>query len=139
MTNAGIFLLQGATLAELREQPYEAEHLLQSLIASYPHLLAGNQMDPVSPRRWLLRGSGTSVPSDEGGSGRWAIDHLFLDQEGVPTIVEVKRSTDTRIRREVGRGKCSTMPRTPWCIGRPTQSDFNSRQPAKQQVKHPST
>jgi len=29
------------------------------------------------------------------------VDHLFLDQDAVPTIVEVKRSTDTRIRREV--------------------------------------
>lgn len=29
------------------------------------------------------------------------MDHLFLDQDAVPTLVEVKRSTDTRIRREV--------------------------------------
>ena len=29
------------------------------------------------------------------------MDHLFLDQDAIPTIVEVKRSTDTRIRREV--------------------------------------
>jgi hypothetical protein len=27
--------------------------------------------------------------------------HLFLDQDGVPTLVEVKRSSDSRIRREV--------------------------------------
>jgi hypothetical protein len=32
---------------------------------------------------------------------RWSLDHLFLDQDGVPTLVEVKRGTDTRIRREV--------------------------------------
>src|SRR6185312_796656 len=31
----------------------------------------------------------------------WSLDHLFLDEEGVPMLVEVKRSTDTRIRREV--------------------------------------
>ena len=29
------------------------------------------------------------------------MDHLFLDQDGIPTIVEVKRQSDTRIRREV--------------------------------------
>jgi hypothetical protein len=29
------------------------------------------------------------------------VDHLFVDQDAVPTLVEVKRSTDTRIRREV--------------------------------------
>ena len=42
-----------------------------------------------------------AVPAEEGGSGRWAIDHLFLDQDGVPTLVEVKRATDPGIRREV--------------------------------------
>ncbi|HEV2970208.1 MAG TPA: hypothetical protein VGY55_09475 [Pirellulales bacterium] len=41
------------------------------------------------------------IPDEEGGSGRWSLDHLFLDQDGIPTLVEVKRSNDTRIRREV--------------------------------------
>ncbi len=41
------------------------------------------------------------VPDEEDGAGRWSLDHLFLDQDAVPTLVEVKRSTDTRIRREV--------------------------------------
>jgi hypothetical protein len=41
------------------------------------------------------------VPDEEGGVGRWSLDHLFLDQDAVPTLVEVKRSSDTRIRREV--------------------------------------
>jgi len=35
------------------------------------------------------------------GASRWSLDHLFLDHEGVPTLVEVKRATDTRARREV--------------------------------------
>lgn len=30
-----------------------------------------------------------------------SLDHLFLDHDGVPTLVEVKRSSDGRIRREV--------------------------------------
>jgi hypothetical protein len=47
----------------------------------------------------LLRES--RVPDEEGGVGRWSLDHLFLDQDAVPTLVEVKRSSDTRIRREV--------------------------------------
>ena len=42
-----------------------------------------------------------AVPSEEGGGGRWSLDHLFLDQDAIPTLVEVKRSTDSRIRREV--------------------------------------
>jgi hypothetical protein len=42
-----------------------------------------------------------SLVSEEGGAGRWSVDHLFLDQGAVPTIIEVKRSTDARSRREV--------------------------------------
>ena len=41
------------------------------------------------------------MPAETDGGGRWSLDHLFLDQDGIPTFVEVKRSTDTRIRREV--------------------------------------
>src|SRR4051794_24150980 len=40
-----------------------------------------------------------AMPGDEASVG-W-VDHLFLDQDGVLTFVEVKRSSDTRIRREV--------------------------------------
>ncbi|MGI8964147.1 MAG: hypothetical protein ACR2GI_06550, partial [Thermomicrobiales bacterium] len=97
----GIFLLQGNKLVGLNETQYEVESLLQELLANYPDLLVGSQVDPVSPRRWLHVASESGIPGEEGGSGRWSLDHLFLDQDGVPTLVEVKRSTDTRIRREV--------------------------------------
>src|SRR4051812_33234305 len=63
--------------------------------------MAGDQFDPASPRRWLLVTREMSIPSEEGGFSRWSLDHLFLDQDAIPTLVEVKRSTDTRIRREV--------------------------------------
>jgi hypothetical protein len=97
----GIFLIQGdEQLVEMTEQPYDSEDLLQALLAKYPSLLAGDQMG-AAPRRWLLVGREASLPSEEDGAGRWSVDHLFLDQEAVPTLVEVKRSSDTRIRREV--------------------------------------
>ena len=41
------------------------------------------------------------LASEQDGAGRWSVDHLPLDQDAIPTIVEVKRSSDTRIRREV--------------------------------------
>lgn len=98
----GIYLFHGEDqLLEMAEQEYDSEDLLQTLLAKYPNLLAGDQIDPAAPRRWLLVKREAPVPSEEGGSGRWSIDHLFLDQDAIPTIVEVKRSTDTRIRREV--------------------------------------
>ncbi len=85
----------------MKEQEYASEDLLQKLLADYPNLLAGDQIDATEPRRWLLVSREMSLASEEDGSGRWSVDHLFLDQDAIPTIVEVKRSTDTRIRREV--------------------------------------
>lgn len=100
--NPGIFLIQdNEELVEMNEQPYDSEKLLQNWLAKYPALLVGNQINPKEPRRWLFIEQECAVPSEQGGGGRWAIDHLFLDQDAIPTIVEVKRSTDTRIRREV--------------------------------------
>jgi hypothetical protein len=97
-----IFLIQNdGQLIAMREQAYDSEALLQDLLARYPHLLVGDQIDPAQPCRWLLISREASLPSEEGGSGRWAVDHPFLDQNAVPTLVEVKRSSDTRIRREV--------------------------------------
>src|SRR5881392_1812296 len=98
----GIYLMRGDDeLVEMRETPYEAEDVLQQLIAKFPSLLAGDQFGGDTPRRWLLVGREAALPDDEDAAGRWSVDHLFLDQDAVPTLVEVKRSSDTRIRREV--------------------------------------
>jgi hypothetical protein len=99
--SGGIFLLRDDDLVEMTERPYDSEALLQKLLAQHPALLAGDQIDSSQPRRWLLISREMAVPGDQDGDGRWALDHLFLDQDGVPTLVEVKRSTDTRLRREV--------------------------------------
>lgn len=100
--SGGIFLIQGeGGLVEMREQPYGSEDVIQELLAKYPNLLAGDQMDGAAPRRWLLITREMGVPDTEDGGDRWSLDHLFLDQDAVPTLVEVKRSSDTRIRREV--------------------------------------
>ena len=97
-----IFLLhEGEKLTSMEERAYDSEDRLQALLANYPELLGGDQMDETYPRRWLLVEREISIPGDESGAGRWHLDHLFIDQDGVPTLVEVKRATDTRFRREV--------------------------------------
>jgi hypothetical protein len=70
-------------------------------LSQYPSLLAGSQIDPDSPRKWLLISRECGIPAEQNGGDRWAVDHLFIDQDAIPTLVEVKRSTDSRIRREV--------------------------------------
>jgi hypothetical protein len=97
-----IYLIQeNGQFVEMNEQEYDSESILQGLLAKYPHQLAGEQIDSTEPRRWLLVSREVPLPGEEDGAGRWSVDHLFLDQDAVPTIVEVKRSKDTRIRREV--------------------------------------
>ena len=95
-----IFLKHGDELVEMVEQPYEAEDVLQQLLADHPNLLAGDQDSDVR-KRWLLVKRELGVAAEEDAPDRWSLDHLFLDEEGVPTLIEVKRSSDTRIRREV--------------------------------------
>jgi hypothetical protein len=98
----GIYLVrEDGSLVEMSETPYDSEDLLQELLAKYPNILGGDQMDSGSPRRWLLVTREAGVPDAQDGGDRWSLDHLFLDQDAIPTLVEVKRSTDTRIRREV--------------------------------------
>ena len=97
-----IYLLNDdSQLTSMDEAPYDSENLLQEMLARYPDLLAGEQINSEVPRRWLLVMREMAVPDEEDGAARWSIDHLFLDQDAVPTLIEVKRSSDTRIRREV--------------------------------------
>jgi hypothetical protein len=97
-----IFLLNvGGALERIPYTPYSSEEFLQALLANHPELLAGDQIDPDDPPRWLLVKREAAIPDADGITGRWSADHLLLDHRGAPTFVEVKRSTDTRIRREV--------------------------------------
>lgn len=97
-----VFVLKGAeTPVALQPAEFVSEDHFQRLLADFPSLLSGDQIAPSSPRRWLLIKREKSIPADDSGGGRFSVDHLFIDQDGVPTLVEVKRQSDTRVRREV--------------------------------------
>ncbi len=96
-----MFNIVNGELVELSEQQYDTETVLQELLENHPDLIPGNQISPTQPRKWLLVRREMGIPDSADSSDRWSIDHVFLDQDGIPTLVEVKRSTDTRIRREV--------------------------------------
>ena len=101
MPSDGVFMVSEGELIEMENAPYPAEADLQQLLAEHPGLLSGRQINPASPRKWLLIMREKGVPATAEGTDQWSADHLFVDQDGVPTIVEVKRSTNTQIRREV--------------------------------------
>ena len=88
-------------LEPLEEAPFASEDDLQALLAEHPELLDGEQMRPGDPRRWILvtREKGIAETPDAGDS--LAIDHLLIDQDATPTLVEVKRGSNREIRRKV--------------------------------------
>ncbi len=83
------------------EEAFASEDTLQELIADYPELLSGEQISPTNPRRWILIRREQGIADTEGGADRWALDHLLIDQDAVPTLVEVKRSRNPEIRRTI--------------------------------------
>lgn len=97
---AGVFLRQGDELVAMVEAPYEAEAVLQELLELHPALLAGDEAH-VGDGEWLLIRREASVALGQEGGPRGSLDHLFVDAGGIPTLVEVKRSSDSRVRREV--------------------------------------
>jgi hypothetical protein len=96
----GIFLRHGDSFVAMREKPYAAEELLQALIAEHPEVLAGDDEDDGDTGLILIKRE-AGVPDEGDAADRWSVDHLFIDQAGIPTLVEVKRRSDTRARREV--------------------------------------
>jgi hypothetical protein len=72
------------------------EDALQTLLQNYPNLIPGRQIDPSSddpPRFVLLR---REMPV-----AGWSLDHLYVDQLGVLTLVETKLIQNPESRRAV--------------------------------------
>lgn len=102
MNRDPIFLLsETGILQRVMRAEYDSELLLQDLVDSYPELLAGEQISPTVPVRWLVIDKEVGIPDAAEASDRWALDILLVDNLSRPTLVEIKRSTDRRIRREV--------------------------------------
>ncbi|MDH3988137.1 MAG: hypothetical protein OEV34_03335 [Gammaproteobacteria bacterium] len=101
-TNDTIFLLtDDKKLQKVPNVEYETEDLLQALIAEYPELIVGEQINAEAPPKWLMVAREAGIPDSADGGSRWSVDHLLLDQYGRPTFIEAKRSSNNQIRREV--------------------------------------
>jgi hypothetical protein len=92
----------GGRLVRLAPEAYVAEGELQSLVAEQPEILADALDREGEVGAWLLIGREVPIlAEEEGESRRWRLDHLFLDRDGTPVLVEVKRSSNPQARREV--------------------------------------
>lgn len=81
----GSFLVRDSgQLVAMQEELIAEARVLQSLLLTQPSLLAGTQQDSKPSKRWLV------VAREQAGDGeRWTADHLFLDEEAIPTLVIV--------------------------------------------------
>ena len=88
-------------LESLEEEPFSTEDELQALVADHPEVLDGEQIHPGDRRRWLLITREKGISESPQTGARWSLDHLIVDQDAVPTLVEVKRGTNPEIRRTI--------------------------------------
>ena len=89
------------TIEPVEARAFDSEEELQKLIAEHPELLDGEQMRPVDPRRWLFVSREIGIPQAAGEGARWALDHLLVDQDARPTLVEVKGRWNPELRRTI--------------------------------------
>ena len=82
-------------LAQMRPARPSSEDALQDLVARFPGTIGD------SDGELLLVQREQPIADSESSNGRWSVDHLFVTKDAVPVLVEVKRASDTRIRREV--------------------------------------
>lgn len=94
MSQGVIYMVDGQGLRKMTPSVPESEDRMQVLVAAYPELITDGDGDLLLIAREPTIGDGEA-------SARWALDHLFVTREAVPVLVELKRASDTRIRREV--------------------------------------
>jgi hypothetical protein len=76
-----MFLIEkGGKPKRLPAATFQTEDEFQRLMADFPELLTDADFGEGSPRKWLLVTREAMVPDSQDGSGRWSLDHLFLDQ-----------------------------------------------------------
>lgn len=98
-----IFHLQQDKMVPMPERPMREglfgktlEDALQTLLENHPEVIPGKQISPNSedPPRFILLRREMKV------SG-WSLDHLFVDQNGILTLVEAKLIQNPESRRDV--------------------------------------
>ena len=99
MDNKLFFVGSDKTVKRMNAKLYDKESELQEIVELNPNLISRAWDDREHDLYLINREQIVQASEDEGNS--FSLDHLLVDDEGVPILVEVKRSTDTRIRREV--------------------------------------
>ncbi len=90
-----LYVQTGSTLSTLNEAKIEQELVLQELLEKYPELIPSEEIIG-NPSFFLIQ---REFPVSTG-----YIDHLFVDQMMVPTIIETKVNNPEIRRKIIGQG-----------------------------------
>ena len=82
-------------LVAMRPSAPPDENALEELIVRYPEVVAEADGELLLVRRQQ------GVPDMKGGFDRWALDVLFVTREAIPVLIEVKRASNSELRRQV--------------------------------------
>ena len=86
---ANLYFLSNGSAVEMKEQVFQTEDVLQKIIE-----------EDHECRLFLVSREMRIMESDD-SSNSFSLDHLLVGEDGIPVLVEVKRSTNTQIRREI--------------------------------------
>ena len=95
-----VFVRDGLRMKLVARSTYDTEAVFQTLLADFPELLAGVSTTGDGEADLALVKRELPIKAI-GRVGTYSIDHVFVDRDATPILVEVKRSSDSRIRREV--------------------------------------
>lgn len=98
---SGVFVQNGDAWVALNEAEFKAEADFQRMVRENLVLLTNSGISDAGPVKLLLVKEEAPVPGEQDAGATWWLDLLMVDHEGVPTFVELKRKSDTRLRREV--------------------------------------
>lgn len=95
-----LFAMHGTKASKMKVEEFSSEDILQMIIAENPDLLSRARGCEQQTKLYLVEREQTAKVAEDHGNS-FSLDHLMVDEKGIPVLVEVKRSKDTRIRREV--------------------------------------
>jgi hypothetical protein len=99
-----VFILRGECIERMPARPFREgvgsatlEVALQNLLSAHPDLIPGGQVSPdaSTPPRFALLGAEVTI------DGRYSVDHVMVDSDGVPTLIETKLFENPDSRRDV--------------------------------------
>ena len=96
---SNLYFVSDGLASAMAEYRYDTEDELQKLIADNPSLLLRD--GDRDGARLMLVAREYEMAVSEDSTASYYLDHLMVNQAGVPVLVEAKRSTDTRTKREV--------------------------------------